>query len=83
MVGIQLKAKVGEKGQVVIPKPIREKFKIQKNTDLVFDVEEEKIIIKRKISSLNIFEDFINAVKDKKIFPKKTDWDKEHYTQFN
>ena len=82
MVGIQLQGRVSEKGQVVIPGPIRRQLKIHTNTELVFDIEDEKIIIRRKKSSLQIFEEFINAVKKKKNFPKQVDWDKEYYSQF-
>jgi len=82
MVGIQLNAKVGEKGQVVIPKPIREQFNIQPYTEVVFDIDEKKIILKKKINSLDIFENFINAIKKKKKFKKHIDWDKEYYSQF-
>lgn len=82
MVGLQLNAKVGEKGQVVIPKPIREQLSIHPDTEVVFDVEEEKIFLKKKYNSLNIFEDFINAVKKKKSSSKNIDWDKEYYSQF-
>ena len=82
MVGIKIGAKIGEKGQVVIPKPIREQFNIQSDTELIFDVEDEKIILKKKKSSLDIFADFVNAVKKKKKFPEHMDWDKEYYSQF-
>ena len=82
MVGIQIGAKVGEKGQIVIPKPIREQFNIQSNTELVFDVEEGKIVLKKKKSGLDVFADFVNAVKKKKSFPKNTDWDGKYYSQF-
>ena len=83
MVGIQLIAKAGKKGQIVIPKPIREQFNIQPNTEVVFDIEDERIIIKKKKSSSGIFEDFINAVKKKKKFPEHIDWDKEYYSQYD
>ena len=82
MVGIQLNSKVGEKGQVVIPKPIREQFNIQPDTEIVFDVEEEKIVLKKKTSSLDVFENFVNAVKKKKRLGH-VDWDKEYYSQFD
>ncbi len=81
MVGIQLNAKVGEKGQIVIPKPIRQRFNIKPNTNLIFDIEDEKIILKKK-DNMEIFESFITAVKDKKKLPKNVDWDKEFYSQF-
>ena len=82
MVGIQIGAKVGEKGQIVIPKPIREQFNIRSDTEIVFDIEDEKIILKKKRSGLDIFVDFVNAVKKKKKFPNHTDWDNEYYSQF-
>ena len=82
MVGIQLKARVGEKGQVVIPKPIRDQFNIQPDMNLVFDVEDEKIVLKKQQSGLQVFEEFITAVKNKKTPPKKIDWDEEYYSQF-
>lgn len=81
MVGIQLTAKIGEKGQVVIPKPIREQLNIQPATEVVFDIEEEKIILKKKKNSIEIFDEFINAVKKKIKFPKEVNWDKEYYSQ--
>ena len=83
MVGIQLNAIVGIKGQIVIPKPIRQRFNINPSTNLVFDIEDEKIILKKKDTSLEVFEEFINAVKDKKHLPQKIDWDNESYSQFD
>ena len=80
MVGIN--TKVGEKGQLVIPKPIREQFNIHKDTEVVFDVEDEKITIKKKRKSLEVFEDFVNAVKKKREF-KHIDWDTEYYSQLD
>ena len=83
MVRIQLNAKVSEKGQVVIPKPIREQFNIKPDTEIIFDVEDEKIFIKKKRNSMDIFENFVNAVKRKKKFPARVDWDKEYYSQLD
>ena len=37
---------VGEKGQIVIPKNIRESFRIKKGTKLLIRGDKEKIIIK-------------------------------------
>ena len=37
---------VGEKGQIVIPKKIRELFKISKGTKLIVSEDKDKIIIK-------------------------------------
>jgi AbrB family looped-hinge helix DNA binding protein len=82
MVGIKIGAKVGAKGQVVIPKPIREQFHINSDTELIFDVEKEKITLQKKKSGLDILADFVNAAKSKKKFPENADWDKDHYSQF-
>ena len=82
MVGIKIGTKLGEKGQIVIPKPIREQFNLQPETELIFDFDDENIIIRKKRSSLDVFEDFITAVKNKKKFPKNIDLDKEYYSQF-
>ncbi len=82
MVGIQLHATIGEKGQVVIPKPIRDMFHLRPFTEIVFDVEQEKIILKKKQDGLKILEDYLSAVKNKKQPPKKIDWDALYYSQY-
>lgn len=82
MVGIQLKSKVGEKGQVVIPMPIREQLNIYPNIELVFDIDRDNIILKKKKKGLDVFEEFISVVKNKKALPKNIDWDNDYYSQF-
>jgi len=82
MVGIQIAGKVGEKGQVVIPKAIRDQFHIKQDTELLFDVKDDNIILRKKRSGLDILDDFITAVEKKKKFPQHIDWDKEYYSQF-
>ena len=46
MVGI--KTKIGEKGQIVIPKPIRDKFNLDKKTEVIVDEKGDDIIIRKK-----------------------------------
>lgn len=82
MVGIQLHATVGEKGQIVIPKPIRDMFHLRPFSEIVFDVEQEKIIIKKKEKGLAVLEEYISAFKHKKKLPKKIDWNKIYYSQY-
>lgn len=82
MVGIQLHATVGEKGQIVIPKPIRDMFQIRPFSELVFDVEKETILIKKKQDNLKVLEEYLSAVKTKKTPPKKIDWDALYYSQY-
>ncbi len=80
MVGITLTATIGEKGQVVIPKPIRDQFKLVPMTDVVFSIEDGKIVI-QKMSGEEWFKKFTSGVKKVKL-PKNIDWDKMYYSQF-
>jgi AbrB family looped-hinge helix DNA binding protein len=45
VVGISLIRPLGDKGQVVIPKQIREQFHLTSGTRLFFEVRDNKIII--------------------------------------
>ena len=80
MVLLKLISKIGEKGQVVIPKAIRDQFGFAPNTEICFVVEGDKVIISA-IKSETALYDFMNAVKKRKL-PNKIDWDKEYYEQF-
>ena len=80
MVGILLRAKVGEKGQVVIPKPIREQLNIEKNTELEISLENKKIVMKKK-NDLDLLNELFNATPKMKL-PKHIDWDTLAYSQF-
>lgn len=79
MVGIH--TRVGEKGQVVIPKPIRQHFHIGPNSDVVFEVEDDKIVIHKKRPTEQVLNEFFSAIKKGRL-PKRIDWDKEYYSQF-
>jgi len=82
MVGIQLISKVGEKGQVVIPKPVRDKFKISKDSIILFEIEDNKVIMKKKTESLKVLEEYTQALKTKIKLPKNINWDEMYYSQF-
>ena len=82
MVGIKLNSRIGEKGQVVIPKAIRDQFGLVASTEVYFSVEQGKVFIEAK-SGKDIVAELVNAVKNKIHFPKKVDWDKEYYSQFS
>ncbi len=45
---MKLRRKVGQKGQVVIPKNIREKLGIKPNTEVLFTEKDDKVIIEKK-----------------------------------
>jgi len=80
MVGITLRSRIGEKGQVVIPKPIRDQFKLLPMTDVVFTIEGDKIIIQKK-SAEEWLRDFGKGIKKVRL-PKDIDWDELYYSQF-
>ncbi|HLN01026.1 MAG TPA: AbrB/MazE/SpoVT family DNA-binding domain-containing protein [Bryobacteraceae bacterium] len=46
--------KVGERGQVTIPKEIRERFGIGPETELEFEVQKSVIILKKAPKKLNL-----------------------------
>ncbi|HLD57458.1 MAG TPA: AbrB/MazE/SpoVT family DNA-binding domain-containing protein [archaeon] len=80
MVGITLRSRIGEKGQVVIPKPIRDQFSLTPFSDVVFAVENGRIVIQKK-SSEEWLKNFGSSIKKIKL-PSKIDWDSEYYSQF-
>lgn len=77
---IKLKSKIGPKGQVVIPKPIRDTFGFKSGEDVYFYVEKGEVIVEKK-SGEKIFEEFINEIEKRKP-PKKINWDDMYYSQF-
>ncbi len=81
MVQLKLGGTVGEKGQVVIPKHIRDILGIMPRSNVLFSIEENKIIIERKIQS-EILTEFLTATPKRIKFSKKVDWDEEYNGQF-
>jgi len=77
---ITLHSKVGERGQVVIPKPIRDMFKIEPEDEVSFKVDDGKIIIE-PTDPKDILEEYVSEVPKKKE-PKWIDWDEEYGSQF-
>ncbi len=78
---IEIKAKVGSRGQIVIPKPIREMFKIHTGEDMFFRVENNDILI-RKEEGIKILNRIINRFQEKMAEPKKINWNELYYSQF-
>lgn len=62
---MELERTMGSKGQVVIPIDARRKMGIRPGTEVVFEVEDSKIIMK-KMSQKEFVEDFGNVPKLKK-----------------
>jgi AbrB family looped-hinge helix DNA binding protein len=81
MVGIRLTSKVGKKGQVVIPKPIRTHLGIKPNSVVSFTMEDGKVVLTGN-NPEETARDFVSLIKDKKKLPRRIDWDEEYYSQF-
>lgn len=47
---IEIKMKIGPKGQVVIPKPFRTAFKMTPGTDVVFSIEGDKLVLHKPMT---------------------------------
>jgi len=74
---ISMRSKIGERGQVVIPKPIREMFDLKAGGEVSFKVEDDKIIIEAKKGE-EILEDYLSEI-EKKEEPEDIDWDDKYY----
>ena len=82
MVGIEVSSTVGEKGQVVIPKPVRDMLHLLPKTEISFSVEDNRIIVQTKRSDLAIVEEFIHAFQKKKL-SKNINWAAIQESQFS
>ena len=69
---VGMKRKLGPKGQVVIPKDIRDKFSLTEGAILDFEVQDDAIVVKPEPSPEEFVERFL-SVKGKKL-RKRVDW---------
>ena len=58
-------SKVGKRGQIVIPKPIRDMLEIKPKDKLFFFVKGKRIVIEQR-SPEEIVEEYLSVVKEKK-----------------
>ena len=63
---MKIKREIGEKGQIVIPKDIREHLGLDFGTNVTFEVKDNEVIIKKEKNPIEIVEDFFNTPKLKK-----------------
>lgn len=62
---MRIRRRVGEKGQIVIPKIVREYVGIKPGDEVVMDVKEKELVITPVVSPENFVEDFCSVVKRK------------------
>ena len=77
---MELERTVSSKGQIVIPTSIRKKLGLKTGSEVIFEIEEGKIIVKRKMTSDEIVKAFakvpkkirkLNAKRIKKMFDEE------------
>jgi len=67
-----IKREIGEKGQIVIPKDIREHLGLDIGVNITFEVDNNKVILKKADNANEIVEDFFNTPKiNKKLTSKE------------
>jgi len=55
-----IKREIGEKGQVVIPKDIRNFLGLEKGEKVVFEVKDREVILKKEQDVEEFLKDFLN-----------------------
>lgn len=60
---MRMRRTVGEKGQVVLPKDIREYLSIKPGSEVVFEVRDKEVVIRPQKSPEEFVEDFCNVPK--------------------
>jgi AbrB family looped-hinge helix DNA binding protein len=71
----EIESKVGAKGQVVIPKPIRDEHGLKQGTRVTFSVRDGEVVVRK---ADEILEEFVSEF-EKREEPDKVDWDERHY----
>jgi len=66
-----IKRAIGEKGQVVIHKDIRQILGLRARNNVIFEIENNKVILKSEQSPEEIVKDFFNTPKLKKRLTSK------------
>ena len=81
MVELSLTASVGTKGQVVIPKPVRELLELKPRSKIFFTIKHGLVVIEKK-SGEDVLNEFLDTGGQRIRFPKKVDWDELYGAQF-
>lgn len=72
---------VGKKGQITIPKDIRDKFGLKEGERVIFDVRGDEIVIKPEKSGKEFLDKLVSIVKNKREAPKPDELKRLYYEQ--
>lgn len=75
---LEIEAKIGQRGQVVIPKPIREAYDLRPGETVRFGIEDDRIVIRGNEGALQAF----LATNEKRPEPEEIDWDEQYAERF-
>jgi AbrB family looped-hinge helix DNA binding protein len=66
---MQIKRKIGPKGQIVIPKIVREFLGLKSGDEVILEVRDKEVLIRRWVNPTNFVDDFCPLI-DKKLKEK-------------
>ena len=75
---LEIEATVGQRGQVVIPKPIRDAYDLRPGATVRFSIEDGQIIIRGDDDALITYLDAI----EKRPEPDEIDWDEQYAARY-
>ena len=55
---------ITQKGQVTIPKPVRDILEVKQGDEVVFDVEDDRVVVRKKQRTA-AFRKYVGVLKDK------------------
>jgi AbrB family looped-hinge helix DNA binding protein len=63
---MNLERTITEKGQVVIPKDIRDQLGLKPGSEILFEIEDGKVIIRKKTDGERTAEEFFSVIPEEK-----------------
>ena len=66
-----IRREIGEKGQVVIPKDIREFLDLKIREKIIFEIKDDEVVVKKEQDAQEFLKDFLNIPKLKRRLSSK------------
>ena len=75
---LEIEATIGQRGQVVIPKPIRDAYDLRPGETVRFGIEDNRIVIRGNVGALD---EYLEET-EKRPEPESIDWDEAYAHRF-